>query len=130
MPQMVAQLKEVPKIVSQERRTVEQAVLFATVAKTIGEARPLGIAKNSTTTEAPSGEAVPSWPEADGTTSADDTESAVTERELAKSSGGVGPSWSRANGRNSAAAVADVKSAGGREVQRHFRIRVRTPQMT
>ena len=32
----------------------------------------------------------------------------MTERELAKSSGGAGPSWSRANG----SAVADVKSAG------------------
>ena len=53
---MVAQLKEVPKIVSQEeiqRRTVKQIVgLFvATVAKTVGEARPLGIAQYSTTTE-------------------------------------------------------------------------------
>ena len=36
--------------------------------------------------------------------------SAVTELELAKSTGRVGPSWSRASGR--AAAVADVKSAG------------------
>ena len=37
--------------------------------------------------------------------------SVVTERELAKSSGGVGPSWSRAYGMNSAATSA-VKSAG------------------
>ena len=38
--------------------------------------------------------------------------SAVTERELAKSSCGVGPSWSRACGINSAASTAAVKSAG------------------
>ena len=57
-----------------QRRTVEQIVglLAATVAKTVGEPRPPGIAKNSATTEASSGEAGPSWTEADGTTSADD----------------------------------------------------------
>ena len=47
-----------------QRRTVEQIVglLVATGAKTVGEARPLGIAKNSTTTEASSGEEGLSWP--------------------------------------------------------------------
>ena len=111
-----------------QRRTVEQIVglLATTLAKTVGEPRPPGIAKNSATTEASSGEAGPSWTEADGTTSADDTApvksagearppgiakcSAVTERELAKSFGGVGSSQPRANG--SASGVADVKSAG------------------
>ena len=37
--------------------------------------------------------------------------SAVTERELAEGSGGVGPSWSRASG-DSVATAADAKSAG------------------
>ena len=78
--------------------------------KNVGEPRPPGIAKNSTTTEASSGKAVPSWPRAydmDSAVAAAAVESAgevqppgiakrnaVAEREFAKSSGGVGPSWS------------------------------------
>ena len=64
-----------------------------------------GIAKDSARTEASSVEAGSSWPEADGTTSADDTLAVKSAgearffgiREFAESSGGDGLSWSRAN---------------------------------
>ena len=64
---------------------VEQIVGFLVpmVARAVGEARSLGIAQYS----------------------------AVTERELAEGSDGVGSSWPRASG-DSAAAAADVKFAG------------------
>ena len=59
-----------------QRRTVQQIVGLqeATVAKTVGEAGPLGIAQYSTTTESKvegsSGEAGSFWSGADDTTSA------------------------------------------------------------
>ena len=75
-------------------------------ARLAGGARPPGIAKQSATTESgiagSSDEARPPGIE---------KHSAVTERELAEGSDGVGPLWSRAS-RDSAAAAADVKSAG------------------
>ena len=98
------------------------------MAKTVGEARPFGIAQYSTTTESEvegsPGEAGSSWPGADDTTSAGVTTVAKTVGEsrppgIAKlstttevSSGEVEPSWPRAYDMDSAAATPDVKSAG------------------
>ena len=101
-----------------------------TVAKLVGEVRPVGIAKQRATTEPDiavfSGEAGPSWSRAKGTPSAVDTavamlagearppgiaaQSATTEPELAESPDETGPSGSRAKG-DRAAAAADAKSA-------------------
>ena len=129
-----------------QRRTVEQIVDYlakillsswprpdatnadgTAVARPAGEVRPRGIAKHSTTTEVPSGEAGPFWPRAYDMNSAAATASvksagearppgfakqcATTEPELAEGSDEAGPSWSRATD-NSAAATAAAKSVG------------------
>ena len=151
-----------------QRRIVEQIVgLFvATVAKSVGEARPLGIAQYRTTTvrsrrvflvklgrlglehwiakdsgrtEASSVEAVPSWPEADGTDSADDT-AAVKSAGEARSLGIA--KCSAVTVVNSQSLLVEMGFLGPEqmhrrrcsrrkvcwdcEVQRHFRIRVRS----
>ena len=103
---------EVPKISfsSWPRAGDTTGAGVSTVAKTVGGSRPPGIAMNCTTTEASSGEAVESWPGAYDKDSAVATatvksagearlpgiaqHSAVTGREPAEGSDGVGPSWS------------------------------------
>ena len=77
------------------------------VASPAGEARPLGSAKQSTTTESDievsSGGAGPPRIA---------KFSVAAKSELAHSSGGAWPSWSRAHGATSADVAAAVKSAG------------------
>ena len=113
---------EVPKILlfSWPRAGDTAGAGVATVPKTVGEPRPPGIAKNSTTTETSSGEAGRSWPRANGDSTAATAavksageprppglakHSATTERELVEISDEAGPSWSIAHGSAAAAGL-------------------------
>ena len=111
---MVAQSKEVPKIVSQEESIGELSSRSSVSwLQRLGKLLvKLASWDRKEQYHASSGEAGPSWPGAyDMDSPGIAKQSATTEPELMESCGGAGPSWSRANG-DSAADAAPVKSAG------------------